>query len=232
MNEIIRKRKSTRKYNEEKLDTVTLENIKTQITNLVPLYPDIKYSIEIVEKTKSLIGAVSAPHYLLFGSEEKDGYLENIGFIGQQLDLFFSEAGLGSCWLGLTKPNEKEASSLPFVICMAFGKSSESPHRNISDFKRKPLSEISDGADDRLEAARLAPNGANAQNWFFVVDSDKIHCYCKKLNFITKRIFDKMSRIDLGIALCHIYKESDSFRYQKETSPPAKNGYIYMGTVI
>ncbi|MCL1994622.1 MAG: nitroreductase [Defluviitaleaceae bacterium] len=231
MNEIIRKRKSTRKYNTEKLDTATLESVKVQIADLVPLYPNIKYSVEIVEKTKSFIGGVSAPHYLLFGSEEKDGYLENIGFVGQQLDLFFSEAGLGSCWLGLSKPHEKEASLLPFVICMSFGKPLESPHRNVSDFKRKPLSEMSDGTDERLEAARLAPSGANAQNWFFVADNGKIHCYCKKLNFITGLMFNKMSYIDLGIALCHIYKESDTFHYQKETTPPEKNGYIYMGTV-
>ena len=132
------------------MDTAALEKVREQIVKIKPLYPDIKYSIEIVSKTKGLFG-ITAPHYLIFGSEEKDGAYENIGFIGQQMDLFFSELGLGSCWLGASKPGEKEASALPFVICMAFGKPAEALHRELSEFKRKPLTEISEGDDKRIE---------------------------------------------------------------------------------
>jgi len=178
MNETIRKRKSIRKYDMAKLDNSILEKLQEQINTVIPLFPNIRFSIEIADKTKGLFN-VSAPHYLILGSEEKDGYLENIGFIGQQLDLFFSEKGLGCCWLGVSKPLLKEASPLPFVICISFGKPAEPLYRELSDFKRKPLSEISEGADDRLEAARLAPSGINAQNWYFIAVDDKIHCYCK-----------------------------------------------------
>ena len=103
MNETIRKRKSVRKYDMTKLDSTTIEKIREKIDNLTPLFPDIRYSIEITDKTKGLFN-VPAPHYLVFGSEEKDGAYENIGFIGQQLDLFFAENGLGCCWLGASKP--------------------------------------------------------------------------------------------------------------------------------
>ena len=230
MNETIRKRKSIRKYEMTKLDNNTLEKIKAQIDNLVPLYPDIRYKIEITDKTKGLFN-VSAPHYLVFSSEEKDGAYENIGFIGQQLDLFFTENGLGCCWLGASKPQEKEASSLPYIICMSFGKSAEPLHRELSEFKRKELSQISKGTDERLEAARLAPSGINAQGWFFIADNGKIHCYCKKLNPIMGLMLGRMGEIDLGIAICHIYKESDSFKYAKETNAPTKKGFTYMGTI-
>ena len=230
MNETIRKRKSIRKYDMTKLDSNTIEKVKAQIDSLFPLYPDIRYSIEITDKTKGLFN-VSAPHYLVFGSEEKDGAYENIGFIGQQLDLFFSESGLGCCWLGASKPQEKEASSLPYVICMSFGKPAEPLHRELSEFKRKTLSQISEGKDERLEAARFAPSGINAQGWFFIADNGKIHCYRKKLNPIMSLVLGRMGEIDLGIAVCHIYKESDSFKYEKETDAPIKKGLIYMGTI-
>jgi len=227
MNEIIRKRKSIRKYDPTPLDAVTLDKVKEQIKNIKPLYPDIKYSIEITHKTKGMFN-IKAPHYLIFGSEEQDGYLENIGFIGQQLDLFFSESGLGSCWLGASKPEEKVASALPHVICMSFGKPAEPLHREFAEFKRKPLTEMSEGTDARLEAARLAPSGMNAQNWYFIAENGKIHCYRKKalLGFL-----NKMGCIDMGIALCHIAEESGGFSFVKEADAHARKKCVYMGTV-
>jgi nitroreductase len=227
MNEMIRKRKSVRKYDMTKLDEATLAQVQAKIESVTPLFPYIRYSIEIADKTKGLFN-VKAPHYLVFGSEQADGHLENIGFIGQQLDLFLSEIGLGACWLGAAKPQEKLDSKEPFVICISFGKPAEPLHREIANFKRKPLTEISEGTDPRLEAARLAPSGVNAQNWYFIATDGKIHCYRKKslVGFI-----NKMGFIDLGIAIWHIASESDSFGYAAEADAPAKKGYIYMGTV-
>ena len=230
MNEIIRKRKSIRKYDMTKLDESSLAAVKSQIENVAPLYPDIRYSIEIEGKTKGLFN-IAAPHYLVFRSEEKDGSHVNIGFIGQQLDLFFSENGLGACWLGASKPQEKEASSLPFVICMSFGKPSGPLHRDLQQFRRKTLAQISEGADERLEAARLAPSGINAQGWFFVAGSGKIHCYRKSLNPVMGLVLGRMGEIDLGIAICHIFKESENFRFEKDENAPAKKGYVYVGSV-
>ena len=70
MNEIIRKRKSIRKYDLTPLDAATLEKVRDRIGKVTPLYPDIRFSVEIVNKTKGMLG-VKAPHYLLFGSEKK-----------------------------------------------------------------------------------------------------------------------------------------------------------------
>ncbi|MDR2168446.1 MAG: nitroreductase [Clostridiales bacterium] len=224
---MIRKRKSVRKYDMTKLDEATLNKIREKIGALVPLFPEIRYSIEMTDSTKGLFN-IKAPHYLVFGSEQAEGFAENIGFIGQQLDLFFSEIGLGACWLGAAKPQGEVNSALPFVICMSFGRPAEELHRNLADFRRKPLHEMSEGQDPRLEAARLAPSGINAQNWYFIAEGGKIHCYRKKavLGFI-----NKMGFIDLGIAIWHIASESENFAYTKEVNAPEKKGYIYMGTV-
>ena len=250
MNEIIRKRKSVRKYDLTPLDAATLGAVRAEIANVKPLYPDIKFSVEIVSKAKGLFG-IKAPHYLIFTSDEHDGYLENIGFVGQQLDLYFSASGLGACWLGVSKSGEKLDSDLPHVIAMAFGKPTEPLHREFSAFKRKPLSAISEGSDPRLQAAQLAPSAMNMQNWFFITVNGKIHCYLRKTNPLLGLIYGKMNRIDLGIAICHIAMESENFSFSKKDSAhlssanapdhsadfisqhdaPTRKGLIYIGTV-
>ena len=231
MNEIIRKRKSVRKYDLMPLDTATLDAVRAQIATVKPLYPNIKHSIEITSKTKGIFG-VKAPHFLVFGSEDKNGSYENIGFIGQQLDLYFSANGLGACWLGGSKPGEMMESDLPYVIALAFGKPAESLHRDISEFNRKPLSAISEGNDRRIEAAHLAPSGMNQQNWYFIAENGKIHCYLKKTNPLVGLFLGKMGLIDMGIAICHLAQESENFRFTKETGTPERKGHVYIGAVI
>ena len=226
LNEIICKRKSIRKYVHTSLDDASLSKVREQFASVKPLYPGIRYSIGITNKAKGMFG-ITAPHYLVFRSDENEGYLENIGFIGQQMDLYFSESGIGSCWLGMAKPEEKGAQ--PFVICMAFGKPAEPLHRDIAEFKRKSLPEISEGDDERLEAARLAPSGMNAQDWYFIAESVKIHCYRKKPAFSFAPT--RLSCINIGIAICHIAKESAMFSFVKEDEPPERKNYVYMGTV-
>ena len=230
MNEIIRKRKSVRKYDPAALDAAELDKIRKKIETLTPLCPEVRYSIEVTDKAKGLLN-VKAPHYLIFGSEDKEGALENIGFVGQQMDLFLSGEGYGSCWLGGAKPEDKETSPLPYVICMAFGKPAEPLHRDFSEFKRKPLAEISEGSDPRIEAARLAPSAVNAQNWYFIAQDGKIRCYRKKSNSLLGFIYNRLHCIDMGIALCHIAEESDGFRFVQETDAPARKGCLYTGTV-
>ena len=230
MNEIIRKRKSIRKYDALPLDNAALEEVQAQIGRIKPLYPDIRYSIEIASKTKGIFNVV-APHYLIFRSEEKDGAFENIGYIGQQMDLYFSGSGIGSCWLGMAKPEDSGEPTLNHVISMSFGKPAEPLHRALSGFKRKPLEEISEGVDARLEAARLAPSAMNAQNWLFVAENGKIHCYRKKSGNPLGFIYNKLHCIDMGIAICHIAEESGDFRFSMESGNPERKGYVYTGTV-
>jgi nitroreductase len=114
---------------------------------------------------------------------------------------------------------------------MSFGKPAEPLHRSLSQFKRKEISHISTGSDNRLEAARLAPSGMNLQGWFFIAEDNKIHCYRKKNALSIGSFFSSMGAIDLGIAICHIFKESNDFKYVKEVDAPPKKGYVYMGTV-
>ncbi len=230
LNEYIYKRKSIRKY---KIDPISIEiliQIKAQIDALKPLYPSIKTHFEIADDVKNPM-SLKAPLYLIVSSEKSEGYFENVGFMLEQMSLYLNSLGLGSCWLGMAKPTQNQKTELPFVISMAFGYPSEELFRNVSDFKRKSLSEISEGADSRLEAARLAPSGMNSQNWFFLCTNGIIHVYRKKVNPLKAVIFDKMNSIDTGIALYHLFVASESFSFEKLNSFPERKGYIYMGTV-
>ena len=81
-----------------------------------------------------------APYFIAAFSEAKDAYKVNIGFMLQQMDLYFSSNGLGSCWLGIPQPTKDvvDSSDLEFIILMSFGNSKEALHRtNVSEFKRK-----------------------------------------------------------------------------------------------
>jgi nitroreductase len=143
-NEIIRKRKSIRKYSRKPLDASVLAAVREQAETITPLNPNIRYSIGFSEKTKGIFG-INAPHYLVFHSEDTPWAFENIGFIGQQMDLFFSANGIGSCWLGMAKPVDGDSGGLSFIISMAFGTPDEPLHRNLAEFKRKAIAEISEG---------------------------------------------------------------------------------------
>jgi len=119
MNEIIRKRKSMRKYDLTPLDATIIEAVRAEINNLKPLYPDIKFAVEIVSKAKGMFG-IKAPHYLIFTSDEQDGYLENIGFVGQQLDLYFSANGMGAFMIFATRKRRKERAAGIFRSLLAW----------------------------------------------------------------------------------------------------------------
>ena len=230
LNEYISKRKSVRKYKSDPLSNEILIQIKEQIKELKPLYPSIKTRFDIADEVKNPMSLI-APHYFIVSSEKSEGYFENVGFMLEQMSLYLNSLGLGSCWLGMAKPAQDQQTDLQFVISMAFGYPSEELYRNVSDFKRKSLTEISEGTDSRLESARLAPSGMNSQNWFFLCTNGIIHVYRKKVNPLKALIFDKMNSIDTGIALCHLFAVSESFSFEKSNSFPERKGYIYMGTV-
>ncbi len=224
------KRKSTRKYHMQPLEDLSL--IQGFMQEVKPLYNDISTRFELQDSVKGM-WALTAPHYMLAYSEQKEGYLENIGFMLQQLDLYLSARGLGSCWLGMAKPAERSEGDKTYVIMLAFGKT-DSAHRQLSEFLRKPASEVYSGEDSRLEAARLAPSATNSQNWFFEAKDGKIDVYQKKLNPAKALVLDKMNRIDMGIALCHLYlatqREGKEFSFSKQPGKE-KKGFMYVGTV-
>ncbi len=220
--ETIFRRKSIREYVLTPLDEHTLAEIMSHTSALKPLFDDIKIEIKLLsqEDVKGLFKA-KGPHYLAVFSEAKDGYLTNVGFTLQQMDLFFSANEIGSCWQGMPKPTKEilSRSRFEFVILLAFGKPKEKLHReSVSEFKRKPLGEITDvkAADELLEPARLAPSAMNKQLWFFTGSASTIHAYRAKSSLLTAFMFDRTSKISMGIAICHVWIAAEHFGNQVE----------------
>jgi len=221
--ETIFKRKSIRQYILNPLEGHMLSEIMAHTRALKPLYNDIKVEIKILpqENVKALLFLAKAPHYLALFSETKGGYLMNAGFMLQQMDLFFSANGIGSCWQGMAKPTKEisKNSELEFVIIMAFGRPNETLHReSVSEFKRKQLQEITDvkGADELLEPARLAPSAMNRQQWFFTGSASTIHAYQSKASVLTAFVLNRVSRISMGIPICHMWIAAKHFGKEVE----------------
>jgi nitroreductase len=208
--EAIFKRKSIRDYDSTPIDSNRLEEISKNLLSLKPMLAGIKTEFKIIPPNQATRkGRNKAPHYIAAFSEAKEAYKVNIGFLLQQMDLYFSANGFGSCWLGIPQPakNVTESSDLEFIILMSFGNSKEALYRNsASEFKRKSLSEITDieGANELLEPARLAPSAINLQNWYFTGNKTEINAYSSKSGFLRNMVGGSYYPVNMGIALCHL----------------------------
>ena len=239
------RRKSVRKYRMDSLSSDAIEDISRYASALEPLCPEIDVQFEFAEHGEIVnLLPVKSPHYILIFSERKDNYLYNAGFLGQQMDLYLSAKGVGSCWLGLAKPQEqivKGRDGLDFTIMLGFGEAAEPLHRDdVSQFKRKPMSQIcfveGEGAEELLEPVRLAPSAVNGQPWCFYGTLSELHVGREKLSPVRYPIFNRLNQIDVGIALCHLVLSAEHmgkvvkfefFDSEKAKPPP---GYNYVVT--
>lgn len=111
-----------------------------------PLFPDIRTEMRIVpaEQTTCRRGQ---EYCILLYSEKKEGYLSNIGYIGEQLDLFLASRNIGGLWFGIGRTEVPSPSGLDFVIMIAIAKVEEAQFRkDMFKSKRKPPEEIWSGA--------------------------------------------------------------------------------------
>lgn len=235
LSDMIVKRRSVRKYSDKPVEKALLDSIIAFCAEAKPLYADINVQAKLVTKEQvRFYFPWKAPYLLAIYSENKPGYLENVGFLFQQVDLYLQSMGIGSCWMGLGKLRSPEPApeGMEFVILLAFGYSPEDFYRSGSEaFQRRPLSEISDLPDDRLEPARLAPSSTNSQPWYFIHDGDTVHAYRSEKGLLRHKTLGAMNRIDMGIALSQLYvANADTFRFFRMEQPVQLNGHQYCGS--
>lgn len=228
------RRRSVRKYTAQPVDEAILKDILSFAATTKPLYPDIRVSTQVVKQDQVRFYLPwKTPQLLAIYSENKPGYLENVGFLYQQLDLYLQSLGLGSCWMGLGKLRQdlSAEADMEFVILLAFGWPDGVPLRtSVVQFQRKSLSEITDREDDRLEPARLAPSSTNSQPWYFTHDGANYRALQNTAGLLKHKMLGKMNRIDMGIALAHLYvANQDTFRFFLEDITAPK-GYAYIGS--
>lgn len=184
-----------------------LAQIETAFLECKPLIPEIKVGMKIVPAAATTCKR-GQEYCILLYSEKKEGYLPNIGYLGQQLDLILASMNIGALWFGIGKTDIRSDGELDFVIMIAIAKMEETKFRkNMFKSKRKPIEEIWFG-EYYLEAAniaRFAPSACNTQPW--IVESNeqelKIFRYKKpgKRGIMPADKVSFYNRIDIGIFL-------------------------------
>lgn len=225
MYEMIFKRKSFhlfRNVGAQRLTEEDLQDIGQICAELKPLYPDIRTEFRIVPSAEKLLGR-GAEYAIEIYSEEKDNYLLNVGYIGEQLDLRLVERNIGTLWFGVGKPRAREYHGLPFVIMILIAKvdSPDKFRRDMFKSKRLPLEEIWQGEplDGVSDIVRFAPSACNSQPWRVKREGERLTVYrCRKpgrIGIMPSAAVSTLNRIDMGIFLCflNLCLDHENLRY-------------------
>lgn len=224
---MIFKRKSFhlfRDTGEKKISAEELSNIEKQYKTFKPLMENIRTDIRIVPASFSSCNR-GEEYCIYLYSEEKENYLQNIGYLGEQLDLYLTSLNIGTLWFGIGKTEENEYNGLSFVIMMAIKKVPVDKFRkDMFKSKRKDINEmwLNENYQDIANIVRFAPSSCNTQPWIVEGNNKKLEIYrYKKPGKRGIMPVDKVNfynRIDMGIFLLFldIVLENDDIKYKKE----------------
>ena len=203
---MIFKRKSFHFFKERgEISQSELNNINLYIKNLTPLDATIRTDIRIVKESDTT-SKRGAEYCILLYSERKGNYLQNIGYIGEQLDLYLVSMDIGTLWYGIGKVKETNIEGLDYVIMICIAKESIDKFRvDMYKSKRKSLEEIwkGDKLRDIGNIVRFSPSACNTQPWQIYEDKDDLILYRyqkqgkRGIIPIDKVIY--YNRIDIGI---------------------------------
>lgn len=192
------------------ITTAELQAIEDAYKTFTPLVAGIKTDIKIVPEKETTCKRGGEFCILLY-SEKKDNYLQNIGYIGEQLDLYLAAMDIGALWFGIGKVEEKSHDGLDFMIMFSIAKMpTEKFRKDMFKSKRKPLAEIWSGDfyPEIGNIARFAPSACNSQPW--KVEAEERHLTVYRYKKPGKRGImpaDKVAyynRIDIGIFLAFL----------------------------
>ncbi len=101
-------RKSTRDFKDKAVSASIIKEITEYFNVCKKLVPEIDVELTVIDsKTSPQMNGcagyqdflIEAPHYILLTSDKADYYLENAGFIGEDLVLKLTDLGVASCWI-------------------------------------------------------------------------------------------------------------------------------------
>ena len=225
----IKSRTSWRTYSKQKLnktDRAKLEefiqrDIKTPF-GARPRFTIIDY--ESGEQQLGTYGFIKDAQHFIAGAVKPApmGY-EDYGYALENIILYATELGLGTCWLGGTfnrqgfteaiglLDDEKMPAVTPIgykaerrgiekiMRWAASSRNRKSWNQIFFDNTGSPLTPEKAGIYERgFEMVRLAPSASNGQPWMLILDEDTIHFYHKG-----KTGYDVYRQMDLGIAFSH-----------------------------
>ena len=209
--ETIFKRKSFhifRSVGKESISGAELDDIQKAYSEFNPLKPEIKTAIRIVPEKQTSCKR-GGEYCILLYSEKKDGYLQNIGYLGEQLDLYLVSKNIGTLWFGIGKTKEEPFEDMEFVIMFSIRKiSDDSKYRkDMFKSKRKSVEEIWEGEHipGVSDIVRFAPSACNSQPWLVKNNGElSVYRYRKpgKRGIMPADKVSFYNRIDIGIFIC------------------------------
>ena len=233
--EQIFKRKSFhlfRNIGNEKISPDEIEAIYKKCATFTPLCEDIKVEMKIVDNKETNCKR-GQEYCVMFYSEKKDHYLQNIGFLGEQLDLYLASVNIGALWYGIGKTDEKSYHGLDFVIMIAIAKvdDEEKFRKDMFKSKRKSIEEIWEGdiIPNVTELVRFAPSACNTQPWYVEHEDDKIKIYRYqepgKRGIMPANKVSYYNQIDIGIFLCflELCLQHEKIEFDRELSNTDNN---------
>lgn len=246
--EAIFRRKSVRKYTNEKVEEGILQEIQGFGRDAVGVRPDIRIKWKIYQASDHKVRGlfqVKAPYYAALYSEVCEDCRIHAGCLMEQLVLWLHTMGIASCYQGGARLKHDEEEQMELMMILAFGYPSEALERSFVDFKRAELKKlvktnITPGKVQKklLEAARLAPSALNQQPWRFVVTENRIHLFIRRPGRMSYEKQLNRNLFQAGIVLSHMLVTGEELwfdlDYQKLDSIMEKaiQNYLYAGSLI
>jgi nitroreductase len=244
--ETIRRRFSVRHYTSKPVLVEILASVVKAGETSLALDDNIKVRFHLVKEGKLVAEQMtfltgkqwlfgSAPHFIIATSEEKPLFMMNMGFRMEQMILFATMQGLGTCWIGGLFTEKRIGTFLGLnkgerVIALTpLGYPDVSSYGRVihnivhlgrpESRRRQPLEQIVFGSRwgtpletkdnellEVLECTRLAPSWANTQPWRFLVNGREIIALVDASGRnLSVRDGKHYYRLDLGIAMAHFY---------------------------
>lgn len=246
MKDAIVARRSVRSYTGQPLDPLLIDDLAEFISGIRPLHDNIPVDVMLYEqedfhKEFARSAMYRATDFVVIRSAMSiRGYLQNAGFIGEQIVLWLTHRGIATCWAGMAKQKSQPSrGELPYVIAVEFGRGNNAPFRRLpEESPRKKLHEYLLGEISRpeflpvLEAGRLAPSAVNLQPVRFLTAEDSIFI-CRKKPPVQYKYLDDTQQIDVGIAMANMFVACDgACAFTRQSSPPVlPEGIFYEYTM-
>lgn len=226
--EMIFKRKSFHLFRERlELTEDELSGIEGVWEQLAPLIEDIRTAIRIVPAGETTCKR-GQEYCILMYSEQKDNYLQNIGYLGEQLDLYLASKNIGALWFGIGKVEEPTYEGLDFVIMIGIAKMPREKFRkDMFKSKRKSLDEVWQGEyhQEIGNIARFAPSSCNTQPWIVEATEKELLVYRYKKpgkrGIMPVAMVAHYNRIDIGIYLLflELCLKKQGIAFEREVFP-------------
>ena len=236
---IIKKRISIRTYSGKPVAPEIREKILSYASSLKgPFNVHTRFELLDIAETKESTGLKLGTYGMINGAktfivsavEKKEHAMEELGYVFEDLILYITSLGLGTCWIagtfnkgGFSKAlNIGQDEYLPIISPVGYPGKTRSlidiiikPDKTVrkrmewrelffNEGIKNPLGQAEAGAYSLpLEMLRLAPSASNKQPWRVLAGNGNFHIYLYHAPFYSRAYPYDIQKVDIGIAMFH-----------------------------